>query len=144
MKLGKDGCIKVCVCVYVRTCVCMCVCVRLHVHVHVTEDRSDRTRSGEEKTGARWANEKAVIAGGEKVRITNYLTGPWQRRHNSRHVLHTGVEHHIVYISLFLSCCHTVLMNSLRGMCISCCWSAFLVMKLSFTVGHMTADQQAA
>jgi len=75
--------------------------------VHVTEDRS-----GEEKTGARWANEKAVIAGGEKVRIMrNYLTGPWQRRHNSRHVLHAGVEHHIVYISLFLSCCHTVLMN---------------------------------
>jgi len=29
----------------------------------VTKDRSDRTRSGEEKTGARWTNEKAVIAG---------------------------------------------------------------------------------
>jgi len=39
-----------------------------------------RTKSAEEKTGARWANEKAIIAGGEKGRITrNYLTGPWQR-----------------------------------------------------------------
>jgi len=103
-----------------------------------------RTRSGEEQTGARCTNEKAVIAGGEKVRITrNCLTGPWQR-HNSRRVLHTGVEHHIVYIALFLSCCHTVLMHSFRGMCISCCWSEFLVMKFSFTLDHMTADQQAA
>ena len=107
MNLGKDGCIKVCVCVRVHACVCV-----FYSNGSQRTGVIVRTKSGEGKKGARWANQKAIIAGGVKGRITrNYLTGPWQRRHNSRHVLHTGVEHCIVYLPLFLSRCLIVLMN---------------------------------